>query len=551
MTVYLSDPCLQPDDENSPRIWGRTGGLYTAPEAQNGVYIKASDIFSLGCVFLEVLTSLGGDRLEQMRALQNQDSLKEVQDMRWPAIWSSYLRSIFIDDGRLNALLRLCEMMLSKEPNLRPAAREVVQHLHHIHEGHISGDIAMERMYTRSCSPASSSKIPDNITTATPSTPDTVWDIEKERRLDIKPTGKNPFEHLSSDIIFLPQGGFRLVGISYKKEDFLLKDSTTLPKSNNGIESDKANEKSQSQLQADSAVGLVPSAAKEESVEDSKLRSSSDSDQAAMSSAPYQSHPSSLRCSQNDEMKSAPQKPPINYQKPHVTDEQTKSEPQKLHSLTVAACSLWQNMHSDLSPSNQMLLAFSCAFDEPVLAIRCWFQKQVGSNKGTPSPSTKSSVAAFGAICTLWQLKNLPRNPTREVQLHLSVAFGVIHKQISDWLEQNRPKLSPASSTFRIKPSGGGCRGSSRYLEHLPPTSHPMLSGLSSGRQPSDHGSSNTSPQSRIQASHHEISLPRTKSSNDKHVKNSDPLSLETNKSWMSSLFKQGHSAQAKMEMQH
>ena len=100
--------------------------LYAAPEVERGDFMTASDVFSLGCVFLEMVTVLiSSDMWKQLRALQSSFYHQELSSRHWALEWIEqiWLQSSKEASGnKYGPILEVCRQMTQLEKEKRPNA---------------------------------------------------------------------------------------------------------------------------------------------------------------------------------------------------------------------------------------------------------------------------------------------------------------------------------------------------------------------------------------------------------------------------------------------
>ncbi|KAL9613384.1 MAG: hypothetical protein Q9167_002087 [Letrouitia subvulpina] len=111
--------------------------LYAAPEVEQGGYTTASDVFSLGCVFLEMVTVLiSRDKWTQLRAFQNSLYHQKMSIHSWALEWRKQI--LLHSHGEaiekhLGPILEVCSKMTQleqeKRPNTADLSRQVSLHL--------------------------------------------------------------------------------------------------------------------------------------------------------------------------------------------------------------------------------------------------------------------------------------------------------------------------------------------------------------------------------------------------------------------------------------
>lgn len=102
---------------------------YRAPEDQSG---RAADIFSLGCVYSEMLTVIQGKGMEDFQIFRRSSPATDGIIFKFclPKVieWIQELATKD-KDGLANTVLKLVEWMLKEEPGSRPKAGEAMQEL--------------------------------------------------------------------------------------------------------------------------------------------------------------------------------------------------------------------------------------------------------------------------------------------------------------------------------------------------------------------------------------------------------------------------------------
>jgi len=129
-TFFGVSKCFQDDDIPG----GTTGG----PDAQLATYVAPEveptrprdfkgDIFSLGCVFLEILTILAGKYRKTFAQWRSKQSSSEIQ------IYLGQL-SVYLEHGQdkpssefYQQMIKVCSQMLDANPSTRPSAFIVTQ----------------------------------------------------------------------------------------------------------------------------------------------------------------------------------------------------------------------------------------------------------------------------------------------------------------------------------------------------------------------------------------------------------------------------------------
>ena len=107
--------------------------LYAAPEVRQGQRGPKSDVFSLGCVFLEMTTMLlSPETLKTLRKLQYETQSEEDGStlLHWSVKWEKQLHvleSIKMAGTEIKRLRIMCHEMILPEPEKRPNAAEVQQ----------------------------------------------------------------------------------------------------------------------------------------------------------------------------------------------------------------------------------------------------------------------------------------------------------------------------------------------------------------------------------------------------------------------------------------
>ena len=135
-TVFYSDfgssAWMADDQAHKCRRWGFTR-VYAAPEVFQGDRRTASDIFSLGCVFLEMITVLySQDLRQQLHGLQSQAYQKNRTSLHWASTWNNRLWDLskhHMTGSKVRNLLQICQKMTDPQPNQRPSAAEVDKRL--------------------------------------------------------------------------------------------------------------------------------------------------------------------------------------------------------------------------------------------------------------------------------------------------------------------------------------------------------------------------------------------------------------------------------------
>ncbi|KAG8530685.1 uncharacterized protein KY384_004040 [Bacidia gigantensis] len=116
-------------DDESIADTGDFTELYAAPEVRQGERGRASDIFSLGCVFLEVATVLIQRSLGELRDLQHTYINRSTQSLHWATAWVSHLRrsvSLSPASDKIKLILDVCDSMMHSRPSERPSASDIV-----------------------------------------------------------------------------------------------------------------------------------------------------------------------------------------------------------------------------------------------------------------------------------------------------------------------------------------------------------------------------------------------------------------------------------------
>ena len=100
--------------------------LYAAPEVADGHSGTEADIFSLGCVFLEMVTMLiSKDMLKDLQALQARSYHQQVPASHWARDWNQHLsKSVELRhaERHIHNILLACGQMISYKPEDRPSA---------------------------------------------------------------------------------------------------------------------------------------------------------------------------------------------------------------------------------------------------------------------------------------------------------------------------------------------------------------------------------------------------------------------------------------------
>ena len=135
-TVFYSDfgSSTTEDTGQSKTLnaWGFTR-IYAAPEVFGGNQRMASDVFSLGCVFLEMVTVLlSKDLRQQLHSLQAQSWQKHRTSLHWASRWNNILLKLSkhqMAGSNVLDLLQICRAMTDPQPSQRPSAAEVEERL--------------------------------------------------------------------------------------------------------------------------------------------------------------------------------------------------------------------------------------------------------------------------------------------------------------------------------------------------------------------------------------------------------------------------------------
>ena len=103
--------------------------LYAAPEVLNGERWMASDVFSLGCVFLEMITILlSRDLWQELRILQERSYQGKITTVHWACKWNQTLvefASNTVTETNIQVLLCICQTMTDPKPERRPSAADI------------------------------------------------------------------------------------------------------------------------------------------------------------------------------------------------------------------------------------------------------------------------------------------------------------------------------------------------------------------------------------------------------------------------------------------
>ena len=103
--------------------------LYAAPEIFKGDFKTASDVFSLGCVFLEMATKLLSNNLwQQLRLLQRQWHYARMNNDHWAWTWHDRIwqfARLSITESKIHLLLCVFRDMTNPRPEQRPSAAEI------------------------------------------------------------------------------------------------------------------------------------------------------------------------------------------------------------------------------------------------------------------------------------------------------------------------------------------------------------------------------------------------------------------------------------------
>ncbi|KAL9042178.1 MAG: hypothetical protein Q9214_003862, partial [Letrouitia sp. 1 TL-2023] len=103
--------------------------LYAAPEVDQGDYTTASDVWSLGCVFIEMATTLiSGDMWTQLRAFQSSFYHQPMSIYNWALEWRKQI--MLYSDGeaignRLGPIFEFCGKMTQFKHEKRPNAADL------------------------------------------------------------------------------------------------------------------------------------------------------------------------------------------------------------------------------------------------------------------------------------------------------------------------------------------------------------------------------------------------------------------------------------------
>ena len=135
-TVFYSDfgssASMADEQAHNFRRWGFTR-VYAAPEVFQGDRRSASDIFSLGCVFLEMITVLYSQNLrQQLHGLQSEAYQKNHTSLHWASTWNNRLWDLSkhqMTGSKVRELLQICQKMTDPQADQRPTAAEVDKRL--------------------------------------------------------------------------------------------------------------------------------------------------------------------------------------------------------------------------------------------------------------------------------------------------------------------------------------------------------------------------------------------------------------------------------------
>ena len=107
--------------------------LYAAPEASRGKPREASDIFSLGCVFLEMATMLVSPSLRTQLNRHQQSTLRDAQTtLHWAITWTDTLYGLASErhsSTEVLSLLDTCQCMTNLIPENRPNATKIQEQM--------------------------------------------------------------------------------------------------------------------------------------------------------------------------------------------------------------------------------------------------------------------------------------------------------------------------------------------------------------------------------------------------------------------------------------
>lgn len=131
--VYLTDFGISltwlHDDRGLTELEWRETPFYCAPEALTDIYSPATDIFSLGCCFAEILTVCAGHRTKELRG-SGFPRRESAYHTRIPEV-VSWLQGPVHEGlredwrGDVSGLLTLTKNMLHRHPGSRPSAHAV------------------------------------------------------------------------------------------------------------------------------------------------------------------------------------------------------------------------------------------------------------------------------------------------------------------------------------------------------------------------------------------------------------------------------------------
>ena len=103
--------------------------LYAAPELREGKRGRASDIFSLGCVFLEMATVPLRRSMEELRQLQQEYIQTGARGLHWATIWARKLRGLVSQasaSSKITTILDTCDAMMKPRPDERLSAADIL-----------------------------------------------------------------------------------------------------------------------------------------------------------------------------------------------------------------------------------------------------------------------------------------------------------------------------------------------------------------------------------------------------------------------------------------
>lgn len=130
--------------------------LYAAPEVEQGDYTTASDVWSLGCVFIEMVTALiSWDMWTQLRAFQSSLYHQPMSVHNWALEWTKQI--LLYSHGQaignhLEPILEVCGKMTQLEHEKRPNAADLYRQINSELDCHCDYETSVARQSDKSLS---------------------------------------------------------------------------------------------------------------------------------------------------------------------------------------------------------------------------------------------------------------------------------------------------------------------------------------------------------------------------------------------------------------